>query len=61
MENLTALKAELQLKQKELDIISEIDRIRDTMPEPTAMLANIVTVLADDIFFFIASFKQFTD
>ena len=37
MENLTALKAELQLKQKELDIISEIDRIRDTMPEPTAM------------------------
>ena len=48
MENLTALKAELQLKQKELDIISEIDRIRDTMPEPTAMLANIVTVLADE-------------
>ena len=37
---------ELSLKQKELDLITAIDEIRDTVPEPAAMLTTIVNLLA---------------
>lgn len=41
------LRAKLELKRKELDLILAIDHIRDTMPEPAAMLAAIANVLTD--------------
>lgn len=41
------LRAQLELKQRELDLILAIDHIRDTIPEPTAMLAAIADVVAD--------------
>ena len=44
---LRALQDALALKQKELDLITAIDEIRDTMPEPATMLAAIVNLLAD--------------
>ncbi len=44
-----ALRDRLELKQKELDVILAIDRIRDTAPEPSAMLAAIVSTLADQL------------
>jgi adenylate cyclase len=37
----------LDLKREELDLILAIDHIRDTLPEPSAMLAAIANVLAD--------------
>lgn len=46
-QDIKALQAQLELKQKELEIIVAIDQIRDTTPEPTAMLAAIVNLLAD--------------
>ena len=46
--DIKTLQAELELKQKELELTFAIDHIRDTMPEPSAMLANIVNVLADE-------------
>lgn len=46
-ENLQALRHQLALKQKELDLISAIDHIRDTAPDPLAMLSAIVNTLAD--------------
>ncbi|MBN1218606.1 MAG: GAF domain-containing protein [Anaerolineae bacterium] len=46
--NLKALQAELNLTQKELALTFAIDEIRDTMPEPSTMLANIVNTLADE-------------
>ena len=42
-----ALRARLELKQKELDLTLAIDHIRDTVPEPSAMLAAIANVLTD--------------
>jgi len=42
-----AIRARLELKQKELDLIMAIDHIRDTLAEPSAMLAAIANVLAD--------------
>ena len=39
------LRQQLELKQKELDLIQAIDHIRDTVPEPAAMLAGIANVL----------------
>jgi class 3 adenylate cyclase/GTP-sensing pleiotropic transcriptional regulator CodY len=46
-EKLRMLQAALDLKQKELDLIDAIDRIRDTALEPMVMLSSIVNVLAD--------------
>jgi len=46
-EKLRALQDALALKQKELDLITAIDEIRDTMPEPATMLTAIVNLLAD--------------
>jgi adenylate cyclase len=46
-EELRALQAALDLQQKELDLITAIDEIRDTVPEPAAMLVAIVNLLAD--------------
>jgi len=46
-EKLKALQDALGLKQKELGLIMAIDEIRDTVPEPAAMLASIVDLLAD--------------
>ena len=40
-----ALRERLELKQKELDLILAIDHIRDTAPDPSAMLAGIANVL----------------
>jgi len=45
--SLQALHQELALKQKELDLILAIDHIRDTVPKPSAMLAAIANLLAD--------------
>ena len=47
--NSKSLAAELALKQRELDLTFAIDHVRDTMPEPSAMLANIVNVLIDEM------------
>jgi adenylate cyclase len=41
------LLAQLEQKQKELDLILAIDRIRDTVPEPTTMLSAIVNTLTE--------------
>jgi len=46
-EKLKTLRDALDLKQKELDLIMAIDEIRDTVPEPAAMLSSIVDLLAD--------------
>src|SRR5262245_46279006 len=35
------------LKQKELELVLAIDHIRDTIPEPPAMLVAIANLLAD--------------
>jgi adenylate cyclase len=48
-ENHEALQAKIELQQKKLDIIFAIDHIRDTVPDPTAMLTNIVNVVADHL------------
>lgn len=44
-----ALQTALALKQKELDLVMAIDHIRDTTPEPMAMLTSIVNLLADEL------------
>jgi adenylate cyclase len=43
----TAPSASLEQKEKELSLTLAIDHIRDTLPEPSAMLAAIANVLAD--------------
>jgi adenylate cyclase len=43
------LLARLKLKRKELDLVMAIDHIRDTLPEPSAMLTAIANVLADQL------------
>ena len=48
-ENPKALRDRLELKQNELNLILAIDRIRDTAPDPSAMLAAIVNALADQL------------
>ncbi|MBN1995471.1 MAG: GAF domain-containing protein [Anaerolineae bacterium] len=47
--DLKALQAELELTQKELKLTFAIDHIRDTIPEPAAMLTSIVNILADEL------------
>ena len=44
---LAALHQAFELRQTELDIVMAIDAIRDTCPEPAAMLAAIVSLLAE--------------
>ncbi|MFQ6101851.1 MAG: adenylate/guanylate cyclase domain-containing protein [Anaerolineae bacterium] len=44
-ETLKSLRERLELKQKELDLTLAIDHVRDTVPEPSAMLAGIANVL----------------
>ena len=41
------LKAQLAQKQRELDIVVAIDHIRDTVPEPAAMLESIARLVAE--------------
>jgi adenylate cyclase len=41
------LRERLELRQKELDLVMAIDHVRDTVPEPSAMLAAIANVLTD--------------
>ncbi len=41
------LSRELYLARRELEMILAIDRIRDTSPDPTTMLANIVDALIE--------------
>jgi adenylate cyclase len=48
-ETTTALREKLDLRQKELDLTMKIDRIRDTVPEPAAMLTAIANVLVDQL------------
>lgn len=47
--SLETMQAELELKQKELDLTFAIDHIRDTILEPSTMLANIVNILANEL------------
>lgn len=46
-EQLQSLQRELALKQRELEIVLAIDRIRDTAPGPTAMFSDIAHALAE--------------
>jgi adenylate cyclase len=48
-ESITALQAKVALQQKKLDLIQVIDHIRDTVLDPTTMLANIVNILLDQL------------
>jgi len=48
-EKVKLLQEALDLKQKELDLIMAIDHIRDTAPDPLAMLSAIVNVLTDQL------------
>lgn len=43
------LQQELRLKQRQIDLIMAIDHVRDTMPEPSAMMTALVNVLADQL------------
>jgi class 3 adenylate cyclase len=47
--SLETMQAELELKQKELDLTFAIDHIRDTIREPSTILANIVNILANEL------------
>ncbi len=47
MDDMQTLKTALALKQRELDLTNAIDEVRDTMPEPAAMLGSIVNVLIE--------------
>ena len=40
------LQKQFELKQKQLDLVLAIDNIRDTMPEPTAMMTALVSTLS---------------
>ncbi len=44
-----SLRKQLELKQKELELILAIDYIRDTTPEPTQMMTALVSILADHL------------
>ena len=46
-ENIASLQEELELKRRELDLVLAIDHIRDTAPDPAAMLSAIVKTLVD--------------
>lgn len=46
-ESVAALQAALKLQQQKLDLVLAIDHIRDTSPDPAAMLNSIVNILAD--------------
>ncbi|MBN1483157.1 MAG: GAF domain-containing protein [Chloroflexia bacterium] len=48
-EQIALLQRQLTLKQRELDMILAIDRIRDSASEPPAMLEAIVNAIADQI------------
>jgi adenylate cyclase len=48
-ENIAALQEELELKRRELDLVLAIDHIRDTAPDPAAMLSAIVKALGDHL------------
>lgn len=43
------LQQELHLKQRQIDLIMAIDHVRDTMPEPSAMMTALVNVLAEQL------------
>jgi adenylate cyclase len=47
--NLQSARDRLRQTQRELDLIVAIDHIRDTLPEPSAMLTAIVSTLADHL------------
>ncbi len=47
--NLVKIKQELAAAQRALRLIQKIDEIRDSRPEPTAMLTAIVTLLANEM------------
>ncbi len=46
-QDIHALEGMLKQRREELDLIRELDQIRDTTPEPSAMLASIVNLLGD--------------
>ncbi len=43
------LRAKLALKQRQLDLLMAIDQVRDTLPDPSAMLTGIANVTADHL------------
>ncbi len=47
---LEELQAQVILQQRKLELIDAIDHIRDTVSDPTAMLSNIVNILADRLY-----------
>jgi adenylate cyclase len=47
--NPRTLRDRFELKQKELNLVLAIDRIRDTAPEPSAMLSAIANALANQL------------
>lgn len=49
MQTQETLQKQLEIKQKALDIILAIDYIRDTMPEPSAMMTSLVSVLNEHL------------
>jgi adenylate cyclase len=46
---LKTLQAELELKQREIDLVLAIDHIRDTSPDPVAMFSAIVNILTEHL------------
>jgi class 3 adenylate cyclase/GTP-sensing pleiotropic transcriptional regulator CodY len=46
-QEIRTLQADLDLSQRQIDLLMAIDEIRDTEPEPGAMLAAIANLLAD--------------
>ena len=48
-ESIAELRAQLELQHKKLALIDAIDHIRDTAPDPSTMLTNIVNVLTDHL------------
>lgn len=44
-----ALAAQLRLERRKLELVLALDRVRDELPEPSAMLNGIATVLADSL------------
>ncbi len=48
-DKIKTLQSALALKEKELNLVMEIDRIRDTAPEPEVMLTSLVNLLADEL------------
>ena len=43
------LRRQIEKQRRQLDLIQAIDYVRDTLPEPTAMLSAIANVVAEHL------------